>query len=69
MTLLDLKATTSKLRFDPVEGRRTFYFSLTLCDRTFWLQRWYVRRAPTRWTFDGLMGWTWGYRTTRKAST
>lgn len=53
-----------RLQFDPVQGRRTFYFSVAFGKRRLWLMRWDTNRcdgyrilARSR---DGLMCWTAG---------
>lgn len=49
----------------PVKGRRTFYASVTLGSRTFWLQRWDTARCSgsiRSTSRDGLMCWQTGKR-------
>jgi hypothetical protein len=55
----------STLKFDPVNGRRTCYATLTLGRRKFWVMRWDSERTRDykhRFAFsrDGLMSWSWG---------
>lgn len=56
----------SSLNFDPVRGRRTFYGSVRIGKRTFWLQRWDTARCSdlNRFAFsrDHRMCWTAGVR-------
>lgn len=54
----------SRLRFEPVLGRRTVYGKITIGRTTFWVQRWDTGRSPNNRfkSRDGLMGWTWGVR-------
>jgi hypothetical protein len=59
-------ATTSRLRFDPVRNRRTFYISLTLGRYTIWRMRWDTGRCDGKRILlksrDGLMCWSCGRR-------
>ena len=54
------------LEFNPVNGRRTLYASITLGRRTFWLQRWDTagcsNQTPFAFSSDRLMCWTAGSR-------
>ncbi len=58
----EMSLSTMRLCFDPVMGRRTVYVNLTVFGWTLWIMRWDCGRAPTCWTLDGLMGWTFGIR-------
>ena len=66
MTLLDLYLNTGKLRFSPVDGRRTWYIRVTVLRRTWWFQWWDTDRCSHHrivWrSRDGLMCATVGGR-------
>ena len=72
MTIIDLHVNSGKLRFDPVDGRRTWYVSLTLFNHTWWFQWWDTERCSRHQIFwrsrDGLMCATMGSRGKPKAS-
>ena len=54
------------LRMEPVFGRRTFYATVTIGTRVFWVQRWDTGRCVPGSAFsysaDRLMCWTAGSR-------
>lgn len=67
---LAIEISTNKLRFEPVVGRRTWYFSFTFLRWTLWFMWWDTERA---WhskpgqacvskSLDGLMCATAGLR-------
>ena len=66
MTLLSMRVDTSKLRFAPVDRRRTWYVCLTIFNRTWWFQWWDTERCAHHqivWhSRDGLMCATVGRR-------
>ena len=45
MTILDITISTGRLRFDPVNGRRTWYISVVLFGHTAWFQWWDTERC------------------------
>lgn len=63
---LSVSVNVMQLTFAPVAGRRTFYASLTIGSKTFWLQRWDTERcsrpSPFAFSSDRLMCWTAGSR-------
>jgi hypothetical protein len=63
---LTLALNVSRLKFDPVRGRRTLYAKLTLGSNTFWLMRWDTARAmhhkPFAFSRDRRMCWSCGHR-------
>ena len=63
---LRVSVNVMQLTFAPVAGRHTFYASLTIGRKTFWLQRWDTERcsglSPFALSSDRLMCWTAGSR-------
>lgn len=45
MRLLEIYVSTGKLRFAPVNRRRTWYVSITVVGRTWWFQWWDTERC------------------------
>ena len=60
----EISASGSELLFVPVLNRRTFYGSVRIGHRTFWLQRWDTGRCtktpPFAFSSDRRMCWTAG---------
>lgn len=69
---IEVEATSMKLGFDPVCGRRTFYAKFTFGHRTWWLMRWDTARvepkAPFAFSRDRLMCWSAGVRSANPRS-
>lgn len=58
------RINVGRLKFSPVDGRRTFYANLTLGALSLWVERWDTGRAkrPLVFSRDRLMAWSAGWR-------
>lgn len=70
---LNVHVHMMRLQFAPVTDRRTFYASITIGKRVYWIQRWDTPRCmpsayspdkpkPFAFSRDKLMCWTCGAR-------
>jgi hypothetical protein len=64
----EIRVSASKLRFAPVDGRRTFFASIKFGPFAAWVERWDTNRSkrPLVKSRDGLMAWTAGVRSSIK---